>query len=77
MPFVKENVAIEGAAALDDITLAAPDQLRLLPPFPEIAAQMTGSEWLHSLSGTGEREEAAHQQLQLVPLLSADFPQPL
>ncbi len=29
----------------------------LLPPRPEIAAQMTGSEWLLSLSGTGEEKK--------------------
>ena len=29
----------------------------LLPHTPEIAAQMTGSEWLASLSGTGEEKK--------------------
>ena len=51
-PFVKEGVAIGGADKLDDITLARVTTSELLPPFPEIAAQLTGSEWLLSLSGS-------------------------
>src|SRR6266849_626106 len=44
-PYVKENVTIDGATPLPGG--------ELLPHLPEIAAQMTGSEWLASLSGTG------------------------
>jgi virginiamycin B lyase len=56
-PFVKEQVEIKGADALADITLDYVTDSDLLPPRPEIAAQMTGSEWLLSLSGTGEEKK--------------------
>ncbi len=56
-PFVKEGVEIKGPAALADITLDYVTNSDLLPPRPEIAAQMTGSEWLLSLSGTGEEKK--------------------
>ena len=56
-PFVKEQVEIKGPAALADITLEYVTNSDLLPPRPEIAAQMTGSEWLLSLSGTGEEKK--------------------
>jgi hypothetical protein len=52
-PYVKEQVEIKGPAQLADITLERVTDSDLLPPRPEIAAQMTGSEWLLSLSGTG------------------------
>jgi virginiamycin B lyase len=53
-PYVKEDVEIKGADQLADISLDYVTESDLLPPTPEIAAQMTGSEWLLSLSGTGE-----------------------
>jgi Carboxypeptidase regulatory-like domain len=53
-PFVQEGVAIDGANALDDIALTRVSTAELLPPFPQIAAQLTGSEWLLSLSGNGD-----------------------
>src|SRR6516165_4271874 len=56
-PFVKEGVTIDGATALPDITLARVTAGEVLPPTPEIAAQMTGSEWLASLSGTGDEKK--------------------
>src|SRR5262249_33350543 len=56
-PYVKEHVTIDGATALPDIILARLAAGELLPPLPEIAAQMTGSEWLASLSGTGEEKK--------------------
>jgi virginiamycin B lyase len=56
-PYVKEKVAIDGATALDDITLTRVTGSEVLPPTPEIAAQMTGSEWLASLSGTGDEKK--------------------
>ena len=56
-PFFKEAVEIKGAAALPDITLDYVTESDLLPSTPEIAAQMTGSEWLLSLSGTGEQKK--------------------
>jgi virginiamycin B lyase len=53
-PYVKEDVEIKGSVQLADITLDYVTDSDLLPPTREIAAQMTGSEWLLSLSGTGE-----------------------
>src|SRR5262245_54902734 len=55
-PFVKEKLEINGPAELADITLVRVTNAALLPALPEIAAQMTGSEWLLSLSGTGEEK---------------------
>ena len=56
-PYVKENVTVNGSPALDDISLTRVTQLELLPPRRDIAAQMTGTEWLLSLSGTGEEKK--------------------
>ena len=53
-PWSKEKVQISGADALEDITLLRITQSEFLPPFPEVAAQLTGSEWLANLPGTGE-----------------------
>jgi virginiamycin B lyase len=53
-PYVKEPVAISGATQLDDIVLERLTTSDLLPPTREVMAQMTGSEWLMSLSGSGE-----------------------
>ena len=47
-------MAIKGADALEDITLLRVTASEFLPPFPEIAAQLTGSEWLQNLPGTGQ-----------------------
>jgi len=55
-PYVKEEVAIEGARPLEDITLLRVTSAEVLPPFPEIAEQMTASEWLQSLPGSGEEK---------------------
>src|SRR5262249_42944268 len=51
-PFVKERVEIDSATPLDDILLDYITDQDTLPPLPQIMAQMTGSEWLLSLSGT-------------------------
>src|ERR1700677_4195536 len=56
-PFVKEGVEIKGATPLGDIVLEYVTDQDVLPPLPAIAAQMTGSEWLLSLSGTGEQKK--------------------
>src|SRR5499426_955611 len=56
-PYVKESVEISGARELDEIVLTRITNGELLPHTPEIAAQMTGSEWLMSLSGTGEEKK--------------------
>jgi virginiamycin B lyase len=53
LPFAKDGVTIDGANELADITLSRITSSDVLPPYPEIAAQMTGSEWLLSLSGSG------------------------
>src|SRR5207248_9992601 len=53
----KEKLAITGADALEDITLLRVTPGEFLPPFPEIAAQLTGSEWLQNLPGTGEEKK--------------------
>src|SRR5262245_64376099 len=42
-PYVRENVAIDGETALEEITLTRVTSAEVLPPTPEIAAQMTGS----------------------------------
>jgi virginiamycin B lyase len=55
-PFVREKLEINGPDELADITLTRVTNAALLPALPEIAAQMTGSEWLLSLSGTGEEK---------------------
>jgi len=55
-PYVREGLDIKGAAALTDIVLDYVTDRDTLPPLPGIAAQMTGSEWLLSLSGTGEQK---------------------
>jgi virginiamycin B lyase len=55
-PYVKEKVEIGGATAFDDIVLSPVTTGAFLPPLPQIMAQMTGSEWLQSLSGTGEEK---------------------
>lgn len=55
-PFIKDGVHIDGPTPLDDIVLARVTNTELLPPLHDIAAQMTGAEWLLSLSGTGEEK---------------------
>src|ERR1700722_16062174 len=56
-PWSKEKVEIKGADALEDITLLRVTAGGFLPPFPEIAAQLTGSEWLQNLPGTGQEKK--------------------
>src|SRR5499427_10833631 len=56
-PFVKEGVEIKGATPLTDIVLEYVTDQDTLPPLPEIMAQMTGSEWLMSLSVTGAEKK--------------------
>src|SRR5438093_1194351 len=56
-PYVKEKVEISGANELDEIVLTRIINGELLPHTPEIAAQMTGSEWLMSIDGTGEEKK--------------------
>jgi virginiamycin B lyase len=56
-PYVKDKVEIGGAPQLEDIVLSRITNAELLPHTPEIAAQMTGSEWLLSVAGTGEEKK--------------------
>src|SRR3954471_1638748 len=56
-PYVKEAVEISGPAEFEEITLTRVTNKELLPHTPEIAAQMTGSEWLMSVSGTGDEKK--------------------
>ena len=53
-PWSREKVEIKGADTLDDITLLRVTQGEFLPPFRVIEAQLTGSEWLANLPGTGQ-----------------------
>ena len=55
-PYEKESVRIEGPALLEEIVLERVANTELLPPTPEIAAQLTGGEWLMNLAGTGEEK---------------------
>src|SRR5262250_269149 len=56
-PYVKEKVEINEPIELDEIVLTRIANGELLPHTPEIAAQMTGAEWLMSLDGTGEEKK--------------------
>ncbi len=56
-PYVREGVDINGASPLADISLESVTDRDVLPFSPAIASQMSGSEWLLSLSGTGEQKK--------------------
>jgi streptogramin lyase len=53
-PYIKDNVTVQGSPTFDDIVLKRITPMELLPPTRDIEAQMSGAEWLMSLSGTGE-----------------------
>ena len=55
-PYVRESVRIDGQTRLDEIALQRVSETYLLPPTPDILAQLTGSEWMLNLSGTGEEK---------------------
>jgi virginiamycin B lyase len=55
-PYIREAVAIGGPTELADIILERVTTSDLLPPHPEIAAQLTDAEWLLSLAGSGEEK---------------------
>ena len=55
-PYVKAAVRIDGATPLDDIVLQRVTDKEVLPPTPEILAQLTGAEWMLNLPGTGEEK---------------------
>ncbi len=54
LPYQRDSVWMEGAAALEDIVLEKMDLIdkEYLPPTPEIMAQLTGAEWLDNLPGS-------------------------
>jgi virginiamycin B lyase len=54
--YVKESLRIDGATPLDDIVLQRVTDKEVLPPTPEILAQLTGAEWMLNLPGTGEEK---------------------
>src|SRR3990172_310770 len=56
-PYVKESVRIDAATPLEEIVLDRVTDSDLLPPTPEIAAQLTGAEWMMNLPGTGEQKK--------------------
>src|SRR4051794_13345700 len=56
-PFSKTKLEIKGDEKLDDITLLRVTPGEFLPSFPSIAAQLTGSEWLENLPGTGQEKK--------------------
>ena len=55
-PYVREGVQIAARTPLPEIALERVSDTYLLPPTPEILAQLTGSEWMLNLSGTGEEK---------------------
>ena len=55
-PYVREGVQIAERTPLPEIALERVSDTYLLPPTPEILAQLTGSEWMLNLSGTGEEK---------------------
>ena len=60
-PYVKKPVQINGPVTFEDIKLTRVTKLELLPPTREVMAQMTGAEWLASVSGTGEEKKLLTQ----------------
>ena len=56
-PFSRTKVEIKGTETIEDITLLRVTPGEFLPPFQEIAAQLSGSEWLQNLPGTGEEKK--------------------
>ena len=56
LPYVRQSVRIGRATQLDDIVLQRVTDKEVLPPTPEIAAQLTGAEWMLNLPGTGEEK---------------------
>ena len=55
-PYVKEGVRIEGPSQLPDITLTRISNTEFVPATPETLSQLTGSEWMLNLPGTGEQK---------------------
>jgi virginiamycin B lyase len=52
-PYQKDSVWVQGSPQLEDISLERMYEGEFLPPTPEIMAQLSDSEWLFNLPGTG------------------------
>jgi virginiamycin B lyase len=59
-PYRRDSVQIDGSTKLDEIVLERISKKQLLPPTPEIEAQLSGDELLWNLPGTTEEKEALH-----------------
>ncbi len=55
-PYERGSVQIGRATQLEDIVLERVTDLELLPPTPEIMAQLSGVEWMMNLPGTGQEK---------------------
>lgn len=55
-PYVRKSVMVDGASQLAEIRLERVSNTEFLPPTTEILAQLTGSEWMLNLPGTGEEK---------------------
>ena len=55
-PYVKEGVHIQGPSHIADIVLSRISDTEFVPPTPETLSQLTGSEWMLNLPGTGEQK---------------------
>ena len=55
-PYERDSVRIDGATQLEDIVLERVTDLELLPPTPQIMAQLSGVEWVMNLPGTGQEK---------------------
>ncbi|OFW29590.1 MAG: hypothetical protein A3J28_12185 [Acidobacteria bacterium RIFCSPLOWO2_12_FULL_60_22] len=60
-PYGRQGVRINGAERWDDIVLERVSDTEFLPPTREIAAQLTGAEWLVNLPGTGQEKKVFSQ----------------
>ena len=76
-PYVVDSVHVDGASKLDDIVLERVADTDALPATPEIERQLSGAELLWNMPGNGQRESDAAEELLGLPLVGADFPQPL
>ncbi|MCH8266792.1 MAG: carboxypeptidase regulatory-like domain-containing protein [Acidobacteria bacterium] len=55
-PYQRNSLSINGATTIEDIVLERVSDTEFLPPTPEIAAQLTGVDWLLNLPGTGQEK---------------------
>ena len=56
-PYERESVRIDGSPELPEIVLERITDSEFLPPTPEIMAQLTGTEWMMNVLGTGEEKK--------------------